>query len=98
MRPGVVWFGEQLDQRLIARVESFIRAPSSGDAPGCTTIVVGTTAQFGYIVDWAVRASRGATLIEVNPEPTPLSDLAAEVIREPAAGSLPALVERLLTV
>jgi NAD-dependent deacetylase len=91
MRPGVVWFGEILDPALLARVESFV------SNAGCTVIVVGTTAQFGYIVDWSVRASRGGRLIEINPERTPLSDLATEVIRAPATASLPALVERLLT-
>ena len=89
MRPGVVWFGEQLDQRLIAGVEAFVDG-------GCTTIVIGTTAQFGYIVDWAVRASRGGTLIEVNPEPTPLSGLATDIVRAPAAVALPPLIDRLL--
>ncbi len=90
LRPGVVWFGEQLDPRLVARVESFI-GPG-----GCATIVVGTTAQFGYIVDWARRASRGGTLVEVNPDETPLSPFATEVIRAPAAAALPSLIERLL--
>ena len=90
LRPGVVWFGEMIDTALLARVERFVSGGSG------TVIVVGTTAQFGYIVDWAARAARGGRLIEVNPEPTPLSGIAAEVIREPAAASLPRLVDRLL--
>jgi NAD-dependent deacetylase len=83
LRPGVVWFGEMLGPALIARVDRFVARG------GCTTIVVGTTAQFGYIVDWARRASRGGTLIEINPDETPLSPLAQEVYREPAAAALP---------
>jgi NAD-dependent deacetylase len=90
LRPGVVWFGERLDPGLIDKVEAFI------DRGGCTAIVVGTTAQFGYIVDWALRASRGGTLVEVNPEGTPLSNVATEVVRAPAAAALPSLIERLL--
>ena len=57
-------------------------------------IVAGTTATFGYIVDWALRGSRdGAELIEVNPEETPLSRFATRLVREPAAIALPKLIE-----
>jgi NAD-dependent deacetylase len=90
LRPGVVWFDEELDATLVHDVERFI-----GGGTGSTVLVIGTTAQFDYIVDWAARAARGGRLIEVNPEPTPLSELATEVIRAPAAEALPALVDRL---
>jgi NAD-dependent deacetylase len=64
MRPGVVWFGEQLDAAKIEIVENFI---SGGDCD--LVIVAGTTALFGYIIDWALRArGRAGQLIEVNPE------------------------------
>lgn len=93
MRPGVVWFGEQLDPAQINRVEDFL-----AKGPCDYVIVVGTTALFGYIVDWAVRAaSDHGRLIEVNPEETPLSHFATQVIRESAAVALPRLQE-LLTV
>src|SRR3954468_6312985 len=46
MRPGVVWFGEQLDFGEIARVEKFLEG-----GPCQLAIVIGTTAMFGYIVD-----------------------------------------------
>src|SRR5437867_7960451 len=62
-------------------------------------IVVGTTANFGYIIDWAVRASpecfRGE-LIEVNPEETPLSRFATRLVREPAAIALPRIVDQIV--
>ena len=63
MRPGVVWFGEQLSQNELERVEDFL------DGGTCDVVIVaGTTATFGYIIDWALRGSRdGAELIEVNP-------------------------------
>jgi len=52
MRPGVVWFGEQLPSSEVQRVENFL---SSG---ACDVVIVaGTTATFGYIIDWALRAS-----------------------------------------
>jgi len=89
MRPGVVWFGEQLPLDELQRVENFL------DGGGCDVVIVaGTTATFGYIIDWALRGSRdGAELIEVNPEETPLSRFATRLVREPAAIALPKLVE-----
>ncbi len=92
MRPGVVWFGEQLDLAKIGTVENFV---TGGDCD--LVIVVGTTALFGYIIDWALRA-RGHTgqLVEVNPEETSLSPIATRSVREPAGIALPRLVNELL--
>ncbi len=91
LRPGVVWFGEQLPLREVQRVENFL------DRDGCdVVIVVGTTATFGYIIDWALQANRnGGELIEVNPEETPLSRFATRRVREPAAIALPGIVNDL---
>ena len=94
MRPGVVWFGEQLPWNELRRVETYL------DRGACDVgIVVGTTATFGYIVDWALRASaerfRGE-LIEVNPEETPLSRFATRLVREPAAIALPRIVDQIV--
>jgi len=92
MRPGVVWFGEQLDLRKIEHVENYL-ARGSCDV----VIVAGTTAAFGYIIAWALRArDRDGQLIEVNPDPTPLSGFATHLIREPAGIALPRLVDELL--
>ena len=91
MRPGVVWFGEQLSRNELERVEDFL------DGGACDVVIVaGTTATFGYIIDWALRASRNdAELIEVNPEETPLSRFATRLVREPAAIALPRIVDQL---
>jgi NAD-dependent deacetylase len=63
IRPGVVWFGEPLPLRETERVENYLQRDPCG-----VVIVAGTTATFGYIIDWALRASRhGGELIEVNP-------------------------------
>jgi NAD-dependent deacetylase len=88
VRPGVVWFGEQLPWNEVQRVESYL------DRGPCDVVIVaGTTATFGYIVDWALRASRdGGELIEVNPEVTPLSQFATQLVRESAAIALPRVV------
>jgi NAD-dependent deacetylase len=92
MRPGVVWFGEQLLWKELERIENYL------ERGACDLVIVaGTTAIFGYIVDWALRASRGGDeLIEVNPEETQLSKFATRLVREPAAIALPHLVDQLI--
>ncbi|HEY4282523.1 MAG TPA: Sir2 family NAD-dependent protein deacetylase [Chthoniobacterales bacterium] len=93
MRPGVVWFGENLDPAQIARVETYI-----DNGPCDAVFVVGTTALFGYIVDWSLRgAGSGGQLIEVNPDSTTLSQFATRSVRQPAGVALPKLVEELLS-
>jgi len=91
MRPGVVWFGEQLPWNELERVENFL------DSGACDVVIVaGTTATFGYIIDWAIRGSRHAgELIEVNPEETQLTRFATRLVRKPAATALPQIVEDL---
>jgi NAD-dependent deacetylase len=92
MRPGVVWFGEMLDPRKINIAENYL------DRGACDLVlVIGTTALFGYIMDWAIRAARdGGELIEINPAETQLSSFATRSIREPAAVALPRIVDCLL--
>jgi NAD-dependent deacetylase len=92
MRPGVVWFGEPLPSRETERIENYLQRDSCG-----VVIVAGTTATFGYIIDWGLRASRrGGELIEVNPEETPLSRFATRLVREPAAAALPRIVDQMI--
>jgi NAD-dependent deacetylase len=91
LRPGVIWFDEELDVEEVARVETFLAIGACD-----LVIVVGTTVSFDYIQHWTLTA-KGAhgRLIEINPEETPLSSFADETIRDPAAVSLPSLVDRL---
>jgi len=92
MRPGVVWFGEELDPREVARADGFVRA-----RPCSAVIVVGTSVAFDYIVHWTRLATgRRGRLIEINPEDQFLGGLGAEWIKEPAAVALPRLVDELL--
>ena len=92
MRPGVIWFGEQLPWDELQRIESYL------DRGACdVVIVIGTTATFGYIIDWALRArAPNGELIEVNPEETPLSQFATRLVREPAAIALPRIVDQIV--
>jgi len=92
MRPGVVWFGEPLPSGETERVEKYLYRDRCG-----VVIVVGTTATFGYIIDWALRAShRGGELLEVNLEETPLSRFATRLVREPVAVALPQIVDQMI--
>ena len=93
MRPGVVWFGEQLPWDELRRVENYLE-----DGPCDFVIVAGTTATFGYIIDWALRAmASDGELVDVNPEETPLSQFATQRVREPAAIALPRLVDQFIS-
>jgi NAD-dependent deacetylase len=92
MRSGVVWFGEQLPSDELRRVENYLE-----DGPCDFVIVVGTTATFGYIIDWALRAvASDGELVEVNPDETPLSQFATQRVRESAAVALPRIVDELV--
>ncbi|HZS19280.1 MAG TPA: NAD-dependent deacylase [Candidatus Udaeobacter sp.] len=92
MRPGVVWFGEPLPLRETQRVEKYLQRD-----PCDVVIVAGTTATFGYIIDWALRASRrGGQLIEVNPEETSLSRFATRLVRGRAGITLPKIIDQII--
>jgi NAD-dependent deacetylase len=86
VRPGVVWFGEALPEAaLTAAVEA---------AAACDVLLtVGTS---GIVYPAAeiprIAARSGATVIQVNPEPTPLDQVCAVNVRGTAAQVLPALV------
>src|SRR5262249_15363677 len=81
LRPGVVWFGESLDPATIQRVEDFI-----SEAPCDLVLLIGTTAQFGYIVHWAMRAAGASGLVaEINPDDTGLNSVVECAIREKAS-------------
>ena len=86
LRPGVVWFGESLDERVIS--EAFELA-SSADV----CLVIGTSAVVHPAASLAVTtARRGGSVIEVNPDPTPLTPLATISIRGRAAEIVPSCV------
>lgn len=88
LRPGVVWFGEMLDSKILSRVENFVRKRECS-----LVLVVGTTATFHYIIDWVLRAKNsGAMLVEVNPEETELSASADVTHRKRAAECLPEIL------
>jgi NAD-dependent deacetylase len=86
IRPGVVWFGESLPQQALAAA---IEAAAACDV----LLTVGTS---GVVYPAAeipqVAARSGATVIQVNPQPTPLDAIATVNLRGTAATVLPELV------
>lgn len=89
VRPGVVWFGEMLPE---GAMESAAQACATADL----VLVVGTS---GVVYPFAglpaLARNAGVPVVEINPNPTALSDMVDEVWRAPAARALPALVAAL---
>lgn len=89
VRPGVVWFGEMLPTEAVGATEEAIDALEPGDV----ALVIGTSGivypAAGYP---AMARAEGATVIEVNPGETAVSDMCHHVVRGSAAEVLPALV------
>lgn len=85
MRPGVVWFGEMLP------ADSLERAIDA--AKRCSALVVIGTS--GVVQPAAMLAElakqSGAGVIEINPNPTPISPLADVVIRSGSRAALTAI-------
>jgi NAD-dependent deacetylase len=89
LRPDVVWFGESLDAEVLS---SAIDEAQAADV----MLVIGTSGLVhpaAALPDLARRS--GATTIEINVEPTPLSDSVDIVLRGPSGVVLPALEARL---
>ncbi len=89
IRPDVVWFGEALPEDAWQQsVEAVVNAD--------VVVVVGTSSVVypaAGLPELAV--AHGTPVIEVNPEPTPLSGSATVTLREKASTALPGLLQRL---
>lgn len=86
LRPDVVWFGEALDPEVLERAFRLAR-----EADAC--LVAGTSAVVHPAAALPVATARaGGRVVEVNPEPTPISSLARPALRGSAAGLLPAVL------
>ncbi len=88
IRPGVVWFGEPLPEGAIQRAW---RSVEQADA----VLVVGTSSVVYPAVELPLVAQRsGASVIEINPDRTPLSRVADVGWLDRAGRALPALADR----
>ena len=86
LRPDVTWFGEMLPQAAVAEA---VAAARSADV----VLVIGSS-QLVYPAAGLpeIAQARGAFVIEVNTEDTPLTPSADVALRGTAAGLVPALV------
>lgn len=83
LRPDVVWFGESLPSDVL-------RAALAAASRAALMLVVGTSALVEPAASLRLLAQQqGATLIEVNPDETPISRYADEILRGPAGEILP---------
>jgi len=89
VRPAVVWFGEMLPEDALRQAQSAAMACEVFFSVG-TSALVFPAAQLAEI---ALRS--GATVVEINPEPTPLTPHADIVITEPSAVALPRIASAL---
>lgn len=88
VRPDVVWFGELLSTETLNRAWA---ATAACDV----MLVVGTSGLVHPAAALPVEALRhGATLIDVNPAPGPISQMATLFLQGPAGEILPDLVRR----
>jgi len=89
LRPDVVWFGEMIPQAALLAADA-----AAGD---CDLFLSIGTSSLVYpaagLADTALR--RGATVIEVNPNPTDLSAQATLLLRGASGQLLPALLAAL---
>jgi NAD-dependent deacetylase len=87
LRPDVVWFGEMLDEGVLARADA-----AAVTADVC--LVVGTSALVHPAASLPLRTrAHGGVVIEVNPEETPLTRVAEISIRGRAAEVIPMLLD-----
>lgn len=87
LRPDVVWFGESLDPRVLEAAGEWTRRAD-------VALVVGTSALVHPAASLPRRVSQaGGEVIEVNPEETPVTELARISLRGPAGAILPRLLE-----
>lgn len=86
LRPGVVWFGEQLPEGAIERATAAV-------ARAEVLIVAGTSAQVYPAAGLIPSAlASGAKVIEINPESTGFSNGVTFTLRGTSAGTLPLLL------
>lgn len=89
VRPGVVWFGEMLPAGVL---DTAIRLARSCDV----CLVAGTSGVVRPAADLPFAAQRaGKPVIEVNPEPTPITEIATVFLSGPSGVLLPRLLRRL---
>jgi NAD-dependent deacetylase len=88
LRPDVVWFGEMLPASALQTAEQAAATAEIFFSIG-TSALVYPAADLPFIA-----LAAGATVVEINPQPTPLSPQVAFSLNGPAGVILPRLVEQ----
>ena len=91
LRPHVVWFGESLDPDILHRAFAFSSLCE-------VMLVIGTSASVQPAASLPFYASdAGAKIIEVNPDPTPLTSL-ANISLQGKAGEILPLIDQFMSL
>jgi NAD-dependent deacetylase len=89
VKNDTVMFGEPIPPDAL---ESCYREAQRADC----VLLVGTSAVVYPAAEFpAIAYRRGARLIEINPQETPLTSVCSAVLRAPSGEALPALLERM---
>jgi NAD-dependent deacetylase len=89
IRPAVVWFGEALPEKAVAEALAEIERCDA-------MLVVGTSGVVFPAASYPLIAKqRGATIVAVNLEPTPITEIADLFLRGPSGEILPRVVDAL---
>jgi NAD-dependent deacetylase len=87
VRPDVVWFGEILPADALSQAAEALRRTD-------VMLVIGTSGLVSPAADMPGAARRlGATIVEINPDETPISTVAHHCLRGPSGEVLPRLVK-----
>jgi NAD-dependent deacetylase len=85
LRPHILWFGEQYDMDMIEEVYSFLQKTD-------LVFIIGTSGNVYTPMQMAsIAMSKGAYSIEINPEPSSLSQAVDQYIPQKAGEALPIL-------
>ena len=87
LRPAVVWFGESLPPQAVATADAAVGACDAFLSIGTSAVVYPAA---GYL---HLARSRGVATVEINREPTPVTDLVDWALQGLAGEILPALVD-----
>jgi NAD-dependent deacetylase len=87
LRPDVVWFGEMLPEEAMAAAEEASAACEVFLSIGTATVVYPAAS-----LPFTARRA-GAVVVEINPQPTPLTEQATYALSGPSGRILPALVQ-----
>lgn len=85
-RPGVVWFGESLPGDVLSKAQQLAKSADIFIVAG-TSGIVHPAASLPFIAKEA-----GATVIEINPEPTPITDTADIFLQGPSGQIWPKII------